>query len=59
MMLHPTVAQHAVSGLGPWTVQSRAVGKFVEGLAQKLGGRHIAGEPGVAYRFCVSPARFR
>ena len=36
-MLHPAVAEHVVSGSAPRAILSRTVGKFVEGLPEKLG----------------------
>ena len=36
VMLHPAVAEHAISGLAPRTIPTRTFGKFVEGLPEIL-----------------------
>ena len=37
VVLHPAVAEHAISGFAPRTISSGTLGKFVKGLPEILG----------------------
>ena len=36
VVLHPAIAEHAISGFAPRTIPTRTLGKFVEGLPEIL-----------------------